>query len=785
LFGGSPGSMQKEQLLSLLDPVARDAFERARLLALARGGVLSPLHLVVALLTDMPSAQAESARLLKAATEALLKRFPLAGESLTVTRDTQAVIFTAGEMAHAEGHDSAAPEHLLRAALESAQVREALGEVAECTDSNASAATPDQAAPPPVGTSAAHPSADSPPLEAAPGSTTPPAQAPYAKPRALTGSLKGYCADLAEEAEESSLHPFVGRERELTAVLETLCRKLKNNPLLIGKPGVGKSALVMAVAGRLCEGRVPARLRGKRILEVSRLRLLADAKYAGEIEERLKQLLEEVKRAGDVILFFDEIHTLLSAGGASGTGDVANLLKSSLSKGEITCIGATTLAEYYKYIARDEALARRFSNITIEEPSPDETRRILLESRASFETYHDVRIDDDTIALIVDQAERFLYTRSFPDKAFDLLDKAAAKASFAGQHHVTRETVTETLSEMTGLPLEIMDEDPAERLERLEEFLHAAVPGQARAARDVARVVRIAKLGLELKPERPDGVFLFVGPDGVGKHEIATALARFLYGSSQKITTFDLSQYTEPHSISRLIGAEPGYMGHGERGLLAKAAEDSPHSVLYFRNVDLAHPVVQQFLGEAFEHGRFTDTTGANISLSNSTVVMSRSQLSEQHKTTPLGFRPNGESGEHRATGNLRATTGGLHLKERSFGLTESLAATVDEVIEFQVLDREATEQIIGERLEILRARLEAAQPVRIEMDARLAAFFSERLAAERKSLAQLERILQETIIIPFAQLHLDRHSGRLRVAIRVTGDDVQVARGDGDTAVG
>ncbi|HKQ06835.1 MAG TPA: ATP-dependent Clp protease ATP-binding subunit [Blastocatellia bacterium] len=746
--------MQKEQLLNLLDAGARDAFERARQLARARGGVLSPLHLLVALLSDAPASDARSASLLRSAAEVLRERFPLASESLTVTKDTQAVLSAASQMARAEGQEEAAAEHLLRAALASPQVREALGEAAPAPD-----AAPHQQDVP------RHDAMLTGPL----------------KRRALAGALKDYCTDVAEDAEDASLHPFVGREREMTAVLETLCRKLKNNPLLIGKPGVGKSALVTAVAGRLCEGRVPQRLRGKRILEVSRLKLLADAKFTGDIEERLKQLLEEVKRAGDVILFFDEIHTLLNAGGSGGTGDVANLLKSALSKGDITCIGATTLAEYYKYIARDEALARRFSNITVEEPSPEETRRILLESRAAFESYHDVRIDDEVIALIVDQAERFLYTRSFPDKAFDLLDKAAAKASFAGLERVSRDAVTETLSEMTGLPLEIMDKDPAERLEQLEAFLHAAVPGQARAARDVARVARIAKLGLELKPERPDGVFLFVGPEGVGKHELATALAKFLYGSSQKITAFDLSQYTESHSLSRLIGAEPGYAGHGERGLLAKAAEDSPHSVLYFRNVDLAHAVVQQFLGEAFEHGRFTDTTGTEISLSNTTVVMTRSQSSEQHKTAPLGFRPNGESGEHRLTGSLRTATGGLQLRERSFGLVESLAATVDEVIEFQVLDRAATEQIIGERLEALRARLEAAQPVRLEMDARLAAYFSERLAVERKSLAQLERMLQEAIIIPFAQLHLDRNSGRLGVAVRVAGDTVQVVRGVGD----
>src|SRR5438128_4911277 len=418
--------MQKEQILSLLDREARDAFERARHLGLARGGVLSPLHLVVALLARSPALHADCDRLLRSATEALLKRYPLAGETLTVTRDTQAVISDAGNMAHSEGRDLAAPEHLLRAALANASVRDALAEVEQ----------PDEATAPGQPSSSLNSEA---PGEATTVDAASPAEphsssasAPRQKPRPLSGSLNTYCSDLAAEAEQSSLHPFVGRERELTAVLETLCRKLKNNPLLIGKPGVGKSALVAAVAGRLCTGQVPPRLRGKRILEVSRLRLLADAKYAGETEERLKQLLEDVKSAGDVILFFDEIHTLLSAGGASGTGDVANLLKSALSKGEITCIGATTLAEYYKYIAGDEALARRFSNITIEEPSPDETRRILLESRGSFEAYHDVRIDDDIIALIVDQAERFLYTRSFPDKAFDLFDKAAAKTSFAG-----------------------------------------------------------------------------------------------------------------------------------------------------------------------------------------------------------------------------------------------------------------------------------------------------------------------------------------------------------------
>jgi ATP-dependent Clp protease ATP-binding subunit ClpA len=500
-------AMQREELLNMLGPDAREEFERAKLLARARGGVLSPLHLVVTLLEGLATASEQAARSLREAFKSLAARYPLPGESITVPKDTQTAIREAGRLAQAEGSDLVTPAYLLRAALRSPVVREALGDTSQLEAVVAET----------LAQSAHQPDARPLRPQAASGATGDEAPAPH-KARALTGALKDYCGDLAEEMRASSSHPFIGRERETVAVLETLCRKLKNNPLLIGKPGVGKTALVAAVAARLCSGEVPARLRGKRILEVSRLKLLADAKFSGDVEERLKKLLEDVRREGDVILFFDEIHTLLSAGGAGGTGDIANLLKSSLSKGEITCIGATTLAEYYKYIARDEALARRFSTITIEEPSLQEAQRILLETRSSFESYHGVKIDEDIIAVIVELADRYLHSRSFPDKAFDLLDKAAAKATLAGHDRLTRESVTETLSETTGLPLEIMDEDPAERLERLEEFLNAAVPGQGRAVRDVARVVRIAKLGLELRPEQPDGVFLFVGPEGAGKH---------------------------------------------------------------------------------------------------------------------------------------------------------------------------------------------------------------------------------------------------------------------------
>lgn len=774
--------MEKEQLLNCLGRQAHEVLENAKQLALHRGGVLSPLHLMTAalvyMLADSSQTNSEQHELLQACQSALLLRFPLQGTSVTITKETQSLIAQAIELSKQDSSENVLPAHLLRAAIANSMVKTTLNDFAEHQKAISELDQNLQVRPVLQNQEANQQKVLT--RDASQQETPRPQASQINFSQPLTGALGEFCADLAEESIAAASHQFVGREREMTAVLETLCRKLKNNPLLIGKPGVGKTALVAAVATQLCEGNVPVRLRGKRVLEVSRLRLLADAKFAGDLEERLKKLLDEVRRAGDVILFFDEIHTLLNAGGSGGTGDIANLLKSSLSKGEITCIGATTLAEYYKYIARDEALARRFSTITIEEPSPEETMRILMQSRSAFENYHDIKIGDEAIALIVDLSDRYLHFRSFPDKAFDLMDKASAKATIAGFDNLTRECVTETLSEITGLPLEIMHEDPAERLERLEDFLNAAVPGQPRASRDIGRVVRIAKLRLELRPERPDGVFLFVGVEGAGKHEMASALAKFLYGASQKMIDFDMSQFTESWSLSRLIGAEPGYVGYSDRsGLLSKAAQDHPHSVLYFRNIDLAHPVIQQFLGEAFELGQFTDATGARISLSNTTVIMSLSQMSEQGKHS-VGFFSGADEGEERRVSGALRMTGSLKIRERGSGynLTESLVAAIDEVIEFQVLDREATEQIIAERLESLRMRLETAQPVLVKMDSALVNYFADKLAAERKSLAQLERMWKEIIVIPFTNLHAGKRNGgaKLYVTIGVENQHVKVA---------
>lgn len=744
--------MVREELLSLLGPTALAAFESAKRLASTHGGTVSPLHVVFGAVGEAPASDNRT-DLLSQISDVLAGRFSGNADAVVIPRETQDLLLQASALARSEGDKLVAIHHLIRAALFSSL----LNEIARgCPDLDSDLAefcsTLENG-------------------QRQKGRSTAASSGPDAP---LTGVLNEFCIDLAAEARQRSSHPFIGREREITAVLETLCRKLKNNPLLIGKPGVGKTALVAAVASQLLQGRVPQRLRGKRILEVSRLRLLADAKYAGETEERLRQLLDEVLAAGNLILFIDEIHTLLNAGGATGTGDVANLLKSALSKGELTCVGATTLSEYYKYVARDEALARRFSTITIEEPSVGETRLILENTRGSFESHHEVIIDDEAVALIVEMADRYLPGRSFPDKAFDLMDKAAAKVAMAGRDRLTRDEVAGTLSEMTGLPLDIMEQDPAERLDLIEEFLNKEVPGQTRAVHEVTRLIRIAKLRLEVRPERPDGVFVFTGPEGVGKRELATALARFLFGSESKMIEFDMSQFAEHWALSRLVGAEPGYVGYGDRsGLLAKALQDNPHSILYFRNIDLAHAVTQEFLAETFDQGRFVDATGAIISLSNATVIMSLSRSCESPRQAHMGFaRP--EEDEQRREG---AWWSGA-------SLSEALASAVDEVIEFKMLDRDATQRIIEERLQAVKNRIEETQPVSVELDPELVRFFYDRLSAQRKGVMALDRLLHESIMLPFAQLRFKRESdskspgSRTKLTARVENNAVSIQVG-------
>ncbi|PYP87073.1 MAG: hypothetical protein DMF61_10500 [Blastocatellia bacterium AA13] len=739
----------KEELLNLLGSDALDVFNAARRLAYMRGGVVSPLHLVNAgleflltLSSKRPQELQTEAfrRLFTTINSKLAQIYPSSPEAILVPRETQDLIADASRLARSSGQRLASAAHLFSAAFDAVErsLPQADLPLAELND---------------IAMQWINASGD----RADTGSIT------SVSGPLRSAAIEAFCKEVVPARRETYSHQIVGREREITALVEILCRKLKSNPLLIGRPGVGKTVLVTALADTISKGLVPERLKDKRIVEVSRINLLAEAKYSGEVEDRLKRLFDDVSRAGNIILFFDELHTLFGAGGPAGTGDVANLIKSALSSGEITCIGATTLAEYFKYVARDEALARRFTTISVQEPSAKETARILIETRDSFESFHRVTISDDVVLQVVETAGRYLHSRAFPDKAFDLLDRVLVKSALSGLRSVNREVIDRTVSEMTGLPLEILDSNPAERLDGLEAFLEAAVPGQNQAAREITRVIRIAKLGLDVHPERPDGVFLFIGPEGVGKVEMAAALASYLFGSSEKMIEFDMSQFSESSSLSRLIGAEPGYVGYGDRsGLLSRALQDHPHSLLLLKNIDLANVTVQQFLADAFERGSFTDACGSDLSLSNATVIMTISSVGGNHPQ--IGFL---------ASSNNHAALSGR--------IIEPLSARVDEAIEFCPLDQDAIYRTISLRLERLRVRLEAAQCVTVSMHADLIPALAERLKRETNCLAGLDRLLQDLIILPFSRLPRQQITGsKSHIVIKpdLSGVRIEIAGG-------
>lgn len=427
--------------------------------------------------------------------------------------------------------------------------------------------------------------------------------------------------NLTKQALEPNQLPFIGRQSEIQCILETLSRKLKNNPLLVGRAGVGKTALVRNVAKKLWSDTVPPIIRRKVIVEVDRTKLMAGAKYQGMLEERLKMVVDYAKANRQVVLFFDEIHSIMSAG-LEGTGDVANLLKAALGNGEITIIGATTTEEYHKFMSKDDALLRRFNPILLQEPTPEQALAIVNGIKADFEKFHNLKITDEAISRIIELAQYFIPSRAFPDKAIDLLDRSSAKAASRSMTDLALPVIEETVGEMTGLPGTIISKDPIALYNGLATFLKENVIGQDEAIEQVSNIIKLCKLRLDPRPERPDGVFIFTGPPGVGKKWLALMLAKYVYGSESKLIPFEMSEYTEDHYISRLIGSPPGYIGYGERGALVKAVEDHPHSVLLFKNLEAAHPVIVKYILEALRTGTFASATGRTHSVSNNTVVL-------------------------------------------------------------------------------------------------------------------------------------------------------------------
>ncbi|MDT4966678.1 MAG: ATP-dependent Clp protease ATP-binding subunit ClpC [Acidobacteriota bacterium] len=478
-----------------------------------------------------------------------------------------------------------------------------------------------------------------------------------------TPHLVEFSRDLTDDAASDKLDPLVGREAEIERVVQILCRRTKNNPVLIGEPGVGKTAIVEGLAQRIVRGEVPSFLENKRILSLDLSLIVAGTKYRGQFEERLKQIMRELIENPHYIVFIDELHTLVGAGSAEGSLDAANILKPALSRGEIQCIGATTPAEFRKSIEKDRSLERRFQAVKVPPPTEAEAVKILNGVRERYESFHQVRYTDDSLEAAVIQSSRYIPDRFLPDKAIDVLDEAGARVklrvrreqvnledwnapfielphtSYAGDKplgslrmqsndddalvsaEVTKDDIEEVIARWTGIPITSLKEEETQKLLRIEQELHLRVVSQRPAISALARAIRRSRAGLK-NPQRPVGSFLFLGPTGVGKTEVARSLAEFLFGSERSMIRFDMSEFMEKHSVSKLIGSPPGYVGHEEGGQLTERIKRSPYSVLLFDEIEKAHPDIFNVLLQVFEDGILTDALGNTVDFKNAIIIM-------------------------------------------------------------------------------------------------------------------------------------------------------------------
>ncbi len=573
--------------------------------------------------------------------------------------------------------------------------------------------------------------------------------------------LEEFGQDLTEMAREDKLDPVVGREKEIERVIQVLSRRTKNNPVLIGDPGVGKTAIAEGLAQRIVNNQVPETLKGRRVIKLDMSGVVAGSKYRGEFEERLKRVMQEIREAGNVILFIDEMHTLIGAGAAEGAIDAANILKPALARGELQCIGATTLDEYRKHIEKDAALERRFQPIIVGEPSLEETVQILKGLRDRYEAHHQVKITDEAIEAAVKLSDRYITDRFLPDKAIDLIDEAASKvrlrahtappdlkdledkleklqqekeaavnsqefekaAKLRDEEHRLRkelqeekerwerqkdgrdlivdpEEVSLVVSSWTGIPVSKLKEEETERLLKMEELLHERVIGQDEAVKAVSRAVRRARAGLK-DPKRPIGSFIFLGPTGVGKTELARALAEALFGDEDSMIRLDMSEYMEKHTVSRLIGAPPGYVGYEEAGQLTEAVRRKPYSVILLDEVEKAHPEVFNILLQILDDGRLTDAKGRTVDFRNTVIIMTSNVGANMIKRdSHLGFKA--------------TTTAAESYEEMKSSVMEELKRTfrpeflnrVDEIIVFHALSKEDIIKIVDLMLNELNKKL-------------------------------------------------------------------------------
>ena len=623
--------------------------------------------------------------------------------------------------------------------------------------------------------------------------------------------LEQFCTDLNALAEDGKLDPVVGREEEMQRLMQILSRRTKNNPCMVGEPGVGKTAIIEGIAQRIAKEAVPEKMRDKRIFSLDLAALIAGSKYRGEFEERMKRLVGEVRAAGNIILFLDEIHTVVGAGGAEGAMDASNILKPSLARGEIQLIGATTITEYRKYIEKDAALERRFQPVMVEEPSKEETIRILEGIRGKYEVHHRIEISQEAIRAAVMLSDRYISDRFLPDKAIDVLDEACSKAALRGykmpeqiedleqiigelnqeledaikernmekaallaadknqineklkrakarrerQQQKLRIALTEgdiadVVSEWTRIPVQRLAQSETERLKKLEVTLHKRVIGQEDAVSAVARAVKRGRVGLK-DPSRPVGSFLFLGPTGVGKTELSKALAEALFGNNESMIRIDMSEYMEKHSVSKLIGSPPGYVGHEDGGQLSEKVRRHPYSVVLFDEIEKAHPDVFNILLQVLDDGHITDSQGRKVDFRNTVIIMTSNAGAQSIVDAKrLGF--NTVQDEKEDYKKMQSNV--MDEVKRIF--RPEFLNRIDEIIVFHALTESELEKIVGLLCQDLIQRAKEQLDITLKIKSAAKKLIAEAGTDRKYGARPLKRALQTKLEDPLTEAILN-----------------------------
>jgi len=635
-----------------------------------------------------------------------------------------------------------------------------------------------------------------------------------------TPTLNQYSRDLTQLAKEGGLDPVIGREEEMQRVIQILSRRSKNNPCLIGEPGVGKTAVVEGLAQNIVSGMVPDSVLNKRVVTLDLSGMVAGSKYRGEFEERIKKVLAEVKKAGNILLFIDELHTIIGAGGAEGAIDASNILKPSLARGEIQLIGATTIEEYRKYIEKDAALERRFQPVTVEEPDEEQAVAILTGLRPQYEAHHHVKITDEGIRAAVQMSERYINDRNLPDKAIDLMDEAASRVRLGSfktpkqmketeqrireldiileeavrglrlgdakaareekeellkrhakqikKYHkdaekkeplVNENEIAEVVSSWTKIPVKKLTADESAKLAKLEKTLHKRVIGQEEAVSAVAKAVRRGRIGLK-DPNRPIGSFLFLGPTGVGKTEISKALAEAVFGNEQAMIRVDMSEYMEKHSVSKMVGSPPGYVGYDEGGQLSEKVRRNPYSVVLFDEIEKAHPDVFNILLQVLDDGHITDAQGRKVDFKNTIIIMT-SNAGAQSIVSPkhLGFGSQDDEKQ-----NYEYMKQGVMEEVRRIFKPEFLNR-IDETIVFHALTKEDMKQIVTLLAKTLVERCRTQMEIELHIRDSVKAYIVETAYDPKYGARPLRRMIQSKIEDALAEEIL---AGRIKRGDRV-----------------